>query len=332
MTTIKDIAKKANVPVSTVSYVLNRKGKPTKEKHKRILDIAKQLNYVPNQKAISLVSGRANNVGMIISRAPAATFSEPFFSEVLYNLTLRLSQDNVGLTLYTCDSADVAQLSSFVLNGNADAMIWYMGIIPEEIKLLAAQRNLPLLVLLEKDSRNDDVNVLTSDDYAAEWKVLQYLYDTNHRDLLFVSGYGDSPRIAAYTDFCEKHGLRHRILRVGSTVLDAYRSMDEFLQQGNRGFTAIAAETDVKAIGVMQALKKWQIAVPDDVSVIGYDDIPLALLCDPPLTTVQQTIGSMVDDAVRILMDKIDNGDHEPIHKLYVHDLVIRGTTALRKD
>ncbi|MCC3372384.1 LacI family DNA-binding transcriptional regulator [Cohnella sp. REN36] len=326
MTTLKDISLLAGVPVSTVSYVLNRKGKAVKEKHRRILEIAKELNYVPNQKAVSLVSGRANNIGLVIAVNPQLTYSEPFFSELLLRMSSRLSQENMGLTLYNGYGRDVQSLYQYVLSGSTDGFIWYQSVVPEEIKQAAKQRNIPIVVILDKD---EDVNYLAIDDYSGQMKALRHLYDLQHRKILFLTAGDSSVRRKAYLDFVERHGLEYRrILDVSLPEDSAYKAVDRYLTQYGRDFTAIAAEIDVKAIGAMQAMVKWNISVPEEVSIIGYDDIPMASSMNPPLTTVQHSLVQLVDDSINILFDCLDNGVTRLIHKTYEHHLVVRHTTG----
>lgn len=329
MATIKDIAKEANVPVSTVSYVLNRKGKPIKEKHKEIVEIAKRLNYVPNQKARSLVSGRANNIGMIISHHPGTTFAEPFFAEMLFRISNRLSKENMGITLYSWYDMDLESLYQYILNGSTDGIIWYQGEVPGPIKEITKSRNIPLVLLIDKD---EDINYLAIDDYTGQRKALEYLYENNHREILFISSMDVSIRERAYLDFVASHKLDyHTVIRSDHTELQTYNMLDQYLAENGKDFTAIAAETDVMAIGALQVMKKWGIRVPEEVSIIGYDDIPLASCCNPPLTTIHQSIVEMVDDAINCIFDMLDHGKEELVQKVYVHDLIIRESTKEMK-
>jgi len=209
MATLKDIADLAGVPVSTVSYVLNRKGKAIKDKHKKILEIAQQINYVPNQKALSLVSGRSNNIGIILPQSPESEsiFSEPFFAEVLYRFSGRLSKENNGLTLYSCLEDDESSLIQYVSNGSTDGIIWYMSNVPDKIKEVVKRRNIPFVVIIHKD---EDMNYLSIDDYSGQLKALKHLYELKHRKILFLSSGDSSIRQKAFLDFVKEKQLDSR--------------------------------------------------------------------------------------------------------------------------
>jgi len=328
--TLKDIASLAGVPLSTVSYVLNRKGKVIKEKHKRILKIAKELNYVPNQKAISLVSGRANNIGIILPQYSESIFNDSFFAEVLYRLSVSLSKENNGLTLYSCIEDDIDSLNQYVSNGNTDGIIWYMSKIPDEIKETIKRRNIPFVIIIHKD---EDMNYLAIDDYSGQLKALTHLHELEHRKILFLSSGDSSIRQKAYLDFIQdKHLNFQKVLHSTHSEISTYSLMDHYLSENGMDFTAIAAETDVMAFGALQALSKWNIKVPEQVSLIGYDDIPLASKCNPPLTTVHQSIVQMVEDALGIIFDILDNEKKELTQKVYVHEVVTRNSTAICRD
>jgi len=205
-----------------------------------------------------------------------------------------------------------------------------MSKIPDEIKETIKRRNIPFVIIIHKD---EDMNYLAIDDYSGQLKALTHLHELEHRKILFLSSGDSSIRQKAYLDFIQdKHLNFQKVLHSTHSEISTYSLMDHYLSENGMDFTAIAAETDVMAFGALQALSKWNIKVPEQVSLIGYDDIPLASKCNPPLTTVHQSIVQMVEDALGIIFDILDNEKKELTQKVYVHEVVTRNSTAICRD
>lgn len=324
MATLNDIAKAAGCSVNLVSYVLKKTQPPTLERHKRILAIAKELNYVTNRSASALITGRTNNITLLTGDL-YGNLKQLFFVEFLDALTTRLSKKGIGLVLQHFEKGDTEQLKKILLGGSSDGVVWYATPIAEEIEQLLVERKIPSISLLY---RTNKISCLTIDDYQSVYNAAQYLYDCNHRQILYC-GMENSPRHLAYRDFVADHHLDFiRTVNFSEFDLKNTTLMQEYFSKNGLDFTAILCERDALAISAVYVLKSLGIRVPDDVSVIGYDDLPESQECKPALTTIHHNYLEMVDETVDYLLNSIYQNNNKIVRKKYVHKLVKRDSVA----
>ncbi len=325
MTTLADIAREAQCSVNLVSYVLKKTTPVKSEKHKRILEIAESLNYVPNKVASAMVTRRTNNVTLLLGGNYYINLRQTFFIEYLNALTCLFTDNGIGVTLYAVTDNDEDKIKNLVLNSSSDGVIWYMARIPESVKRITAERRYPSLIVLGQDDKVDYIN---TDDYISEYKAIQYLYAQNHRRILFV-GERNSVRCQAYLDFMKQHGMPFvRCVEMrGSLEYQNRGMMEDYLKKNGLDFTAIVFAQDSVAIDIMCFLLTKGVRVPEDVSVIGYDDLPEAQHTSPPLTTIRQDYEELARNTVEYMINRIHNpGLVEPVQHTLVQELVLRNS------
>jgi len=323
MPTLADIARKAGVSGNLVSYVLKKTTPPKSEKHKRILEIAKEMNYVPNRIASALSTGRTDNITLICGPNFRSIASELFFTDFLDTLTLSLTARGMGLSIY--NSASEETLAKVILNGTSDAVIWYLTSVPGSIKKLVTERNIPFLLLISEDAELDWISF---DNFSAEYRLISEIYGMGHRKIAFVqSGNSISHRTLAYMKFMSDSGLEHHVINLQSDINDTRKLKSELIPQLNH-CTALAAEKDTLALRICDCLADAGYLIPDDISIAGFDDIPEAADANVPLTTVRQDIGILTEKAMEFLTKRI-SGENVHLQHLINHDPIIRKSVKI---
>lgn len=325
MTTLADIAREAGVSINLVSYVLKKKEAPNSEKHKRILEIAERLNYVPNRAASALITGRTNNITLIIAGDYYTTLREAYFSEFLNIMTHILTGLGMGLILYKIDIANPESLKKIIFGASSDGLIWYGGPLPKDIQSIVIERDYPCVLIHNED---DIISYITIDDYTSEYRLLEYLYSNGHRKIAYANTTcaPEMPRQRAYHDFIRAKSLGYsRIIETGGDILKIKRKISVDIKTKGIDFTAVAADKDTIALAVLYSLGDNGIDVPEQVSVVGYDDLPESSDCNPQLTTIRQDIGDIAKTATHYLINKRNNPKTaKSFRKKYIQDMIIR--------
>ncbi|MBQ4576087.1 MAG: LacI family DNA-binding transcriptional regulator [Clostridia bacterium] len=287
MATLSDIAREAGVSVNLVSYVLKKTTPPKSEKHKRILEIARNMNYVPNRIASALITGRTRNISLVCGPEFQSVAKEHFFLHFMNILSAELTAHGMGLSIY--NTADEEQLKHVLLDGASDALIWYMPPMPPSIRSLILERNIPCVMLLGQDDELDWIDI---DDFTGEYRLLEELWAKGHRHIAFAEiGVGKSPRLQAYEAFCANKKIETpKVIRLIGREAVHYAYLKHRILTEIKECSALVLCKDTLAITVCDILEDAGISVPDDISIAGYDDLPEAAGYPIPLTTVRQDV------------------------------------------
>ncbi len=330
-TTIKDVAREAGVSVSTVSYVLSRKGEAVKDSHKRVLKAVEKLGYVPSATARSLVHRRTNCIGVIVPGAYVAGEDRrsPFYSWAIAVFAAELSKQGCGMNLYMLDSNQPAGLETFVTSANVDGFVWF-GLTESALCISMAERCAVPHVGVYASPPSDNSYVILEDTGSAAL-ALNHLIGLGHRKILCLGG--DSTRdLRAETcrAMLRQMGFAYeRELRASDDENSACAAIDRYIDSGDELPTAIFATTDHMALGALRALNARGIRVPEDMSVIGYEGVFSTWYSNPPLTAVRQNVAEAARMAAAYILTWRDR--HEPGPGLKVHippELVVRKSTA----
>jgi len=310
--TIKDVAKEAGVSVSTVSYALSRKGEPVKDSHKRVLAAVERLGYVPDAGARNLVLRRTNCIGLLVPRngTKDSTAYNPFYADVIHTFSVAMSRRSCWMGIYMFSMED-GQLEDFLLNANVDGFIW-LNLHGERQSLAIQSTNRRMLphVGIYSYSAEDPSKILI-DDVQSVNHIMHYLLDMGHRNILCMGTETNNIRVQEYSRVVTQAGLPYKQLLHGQyDEVVAYEAMREFLASGEPLPTAVFATNDSMAIGTMRAIKDAGLRVPDDISVIGYDDVRAARYTSPPLTTAKQNLDAIANAAIDYICQWRDK--HEP--------------------
>ncbi len=283
MATLKDVAKRAKVSVTTASYAINDSPQITKETKQKVLDAAKEIGYRPNGMAKNLKQNRTNIIGVFISG-----FTGPFFNEMLEGVHEVVMRE--GYELVVCASVDKHRL---LIEQYVDGAIIFNFHMKDELLERVASEKMPLVVM-DREIDHPYIHNLVLPNREGIEEALVHLVDKGHRHIGFMAGseksYDGEMRLSAYQRFMEGHGLgveSKNIIRADFTELSGYLTMKDYLDRLEKPLTAFVCANDEMAIGAIKAINEHGINVPTDIAVVGFDDIEISQFITPALTTVR---------------------------------------------
>lgn len=313
MATIYDIAKICNVSTATVSRVLNDSDHPVHPNTKsKILKAAKELNYRPNSIAKSLASGRTQTIALLVP-----TISNDYYTQIAESMENELN--NAGYIAYLCNTKrSVLRETEYVENliiRRVDGVIFS----PTRIKPEDNVKNLENIEELKRNniavvafgSRFEGVSQVSVDTYKGAYEATKYLISLGHRRIGFIDGLTagtQGNRRKGYMDALKNSDIdvdNDLIIRGNLDIDSGYKSGFKLLNQ-SKPPTAIFAVNNLMSIGVLNAAKDMHIKVPNELSVIGFDDSILSKLVEPSLTVVRQPLDRMGAIAVKLLLDELN--------------------------
>ncbi len=303
MATIKDVAKAANVSPATVSRILNNDSSlsTSLETKQKVLDAAKALNYIkPKTKS---TTKSAFHLGIVQWFSPAEELKDPYYLLIRQGIEDFCLQNCIEITrVFPSDMHSADSLK------NADGIICIGKFSKQEVNLF---RNItPNIVFLDMTLHDDTITTLSLDFTQAVTTAMDYLTNLGHTSIGFLSGkeyvggqelFLDE-RKKAYEDYCKKHHLNYKafVKEESFSIESGYHMMKQLIYEGNLP-TAIFAASDHIAVGAMKALEEANIKVPEDVSIIGFNDIELCSYTTPKLTTIHAPAYDMGQYGVNFL-------------------------------
>jgi DNA-binding LacI/PurR family transcriptional regulator len=288
--TIKDVARRAGVGIATVSRTLHGSSQVSPETAARVLKVVEELGYRPNSTAQSLVSGRSHMLGLMVS-----DITNPFFSELVKGFEDVALQNGYDVLVASTnyDPARTALCVQRMIERKIDGVAIMTSEVDPSLEDTFARRKVPLVFLDVGKVRKGVSNVKV--DYAGGiTQAVEHLSWLGHHHIAFISGpellVSARERRDAFVKRMEGacSGPRREILiEEGNHRVDGgLEAMLRVLQRVPRP-TAVIASNDLTAIGAMRAIRQWGLRVPEDISVVGFDDIQMAEFTEPPLTTVR---------------------------------------------
>lgn len=315
---IKDVAEAAGVSTATVSYVINAKPGQTisPETAERVQKAVRDLNYVPNSAASSLKSRRTNLIGLVIPQTEPGKeymFSNPFYGDLLSSIEYAARKEGYHILLSAPENGQ--SYITIARNRGVDGII-IVGAYPNAWLDELHELSIPV-VLIDTYVKDPVYHTIGIDDRLGGRMATEYLIRQGHREIGFLSGQLEQhgvvhKRYQGYVDALEAAGLsvREDHLYLGSISFDYAEGAAEEIVRRGRTETGIVATADILGVGLISGLHRLGLTVPDDISVIGFDDGILARMSYPPLTTVHQDITEKGVIAVRLIMDSM-NGHQE---------------------
>lgn len=316
MVTIREVAKAANVSTGTVSRAFNGYPDISEETKTKIFDIANELGYAPNVNARSLSSKVSNNIGFIVSGFLESDRRDGFVIQMLKGIYGYATKHSVEVALYTLEAEQqktktyemfCAEHSIFgaILSGVATNDPYFTELV---------KSGMPC-VLIDVYIRGEGLGCITIDNVQAASDVAQYLIDRNHRDIVVVQGKKTAEvnnfRIAGIYSTFSKNGLelsRDQILTCDFSETKSYCEVTAYLKKYKKTKnTAFLCLSDIMALGTMRAIKDQGYSIPEDFSVIGFDNIPIAEYTTPALTSVDQDRKEMGYQAAKLLNEMRKN-------------------------
>jgi len=329
--TIKDVAQKAGVSITTVSRVLNDKKVDEymrKETKNRILQAIKDLNFKPDKRAQSLRGLRTKIIGLVIPNR-----LDPYFEQLAAAVEQVCYKEGYGVLL--CSSQNSIERESVYIDllerQKVDAIILStVGLKKDELNNLI-ERGIPI-VLVDEDVPGVNAPAVFANNYMGGCQATQYLIDLGHRRISFVTGsmnpLSSKDRLRGGCETLKKNGLepdRELIKERDCTYESGFEAGKQLLRESRDDFTAIFCSNDLMAFGAMQAIREKGMKVPDDYSIVGFDDMYFSSISSPQLTTVAQPLKEMATQAFKSIKEEIsENPPREKKHHFLDTRLVVR--------
>jgi len=268
-----------------------------------------ELSYQPNRIARSLRKRKTNAIGLIIS-----DITNPFFSEIASSIEYLTFLEKYSLIL--CSTNGKQEKETFYINQlsewRVDGIILISPKISTSYLKILDERNIPV-VLVDNESPGGEIDVIKADNYHGGKIAAEHLISLGHKKIACISGpFKDNPsydRVEGYKDALMDHGIgvdEDLILAGNFDVISGVQCADVLLEKNEKP-TAIFACNDLMAVGVIKSASTHNLRVPEDLSVVGFDDISLAKYIVPPLTTIKQPMREIGEQAINCMMEKIKN-------------------------
>jgi LacI family transcriptional regulator len=302
------VAARAGVSKTTVSRVLNGKGELDEATAARVRLVIDELGYVPSARAVGLARGRTRIVGMLV---PSLTW--PWMGEVLQGVVDVVETEGYGLLLFTCNRGDES-MRQFASQVSAKSFDGLLVIEPEGTLEYIAElhaRGLPVVLIDDRAHRPLFPSVATTN-LSGGRAAGTHLLELGRRRPLVITGlrrFGcTQERLDGFAEAYADAGLPldPALVVEGDFTFDCGQRAVKRMIEGGVEFDAVFAHNDLSAAGAMQAVREAGRRVPEDVAVVGFDDLPLAATTEPPLTSVRQPLREMGEAAARMLLAHFD--------------------------
>jgi DNA-binding LacI/PurR family transcriptional regulator len=319
--TLADVARRAGVSVALVSIVMREAPGASDVTRVRVLAVAEEIGYRPDARARLLRSGRSKLLGVVF------TVQQPFHADVVTGLYDAAGKIGYELTLSAVTPhRDEATAIGGLLQDRCEALLLVGPQVPAA-ELAAIAERLPVVALARR-IRHRAVDVIRSDDHEGSRMAVDHLVSLGHTRIAHIDGGRElaaEERRRGYRAAMAAHGLTPRVVTGGITEEDGARAAGELLADRPTGITVFS---DLCAAGALDVLVRAGVAVPEDVSMVGYDNSSVARLAHINLTTVAQDTDTMATLSVARAVDRVDGTPVAHREIVIAPHLVVRGTTA----
>lgn len=331
-TTIDDVAKRAGVSIKTVSRVINREPNVREQTRERVLQAVTELDYRPNQSARRLAGSRSFLIALVYDNPSAS-----YVINVQTGVLEQCQSNSIDLLIHPCGYEDddlVSSLQAMIRHSNIDGIILTPPLSDTPRLLDALDDWGTPYVKLSPGTRSDKQRSIYTNDVSATEQLVAHLAELGHRKIGYIAGHPDH-----YAVVKRLEGFKRGMQAVGLPIQEAYirqgfNSMASGVDCAKQLLdlpdppTAIAAANDEMAVGALNVAHDRGLSVPQQLSVAGFEDIPLASQVWPALTTVDQPVSEMANLAARLLLDQIE--EKRPEQELYLVEstLQVRQTTG----
>lgn len=313
MATILEVAKRAGVSKATVSRVLSGNGYVSQETRDKVMQAVSETDFRPNLLARNLSIKSTQTIGLVVTNT---LYSGDYFSELMSHSARMLEQQGRQLILADGKHSAAQERAAidFLLDLRCDGIIIYPRFLSvDEMDEIIAQHKQPVLVV-NRRLRQHHSYCVYADQKLIGAMAVKSLIDLGHRDIGFITGSLDSPtgkeRLAGYKAALEEQGipLRDALIAEGNWHAQSGAQAAEALVASGCAFSALVASNDEMALGAIRYLSTANISVPTQVSVLGFDNIPLAPFTIPALSSVKIPVTEMIQEAIARLLAMLDGG------------------------
>ncbi|EPC3784239.1 DNA-binding transcriptional regulator CytR [Citrobacter farmeri] len=327
--TMKDVAMKAKVSTATVSRALMNPDKVSQSTRNRVEQAAIEVGYLPQATGRNVKRNESRTILVIVP-----DICDPFFSELIRGIEVTAASHGYLVLIGDCAHQNQQEKTfvNLIITKQIDGMLLLGSRLPFDASI-EEQRNLPPMVMANEFAPELELPTVHIDNLTAAFNAVNYLHELGHQRIGCIAGPEEMP----LCHYCLQ-GYVQALRRCGVTVDPHYIARGDFtFEAGGNALrqlfelpqppTAVFCHSDVMALGALSWAKRQGINVPDDLSIIGFDNIALAEFCDPPLTTVAQPRFEIGREAMLLLLDQIHGQNVNSGSRLMDCELILRGTT-----
>jgi LacI family transcriptional regulator len=327
--TLEDIARKSGVSRSTVSRVINGDEKVKPDTRDKVMAIIHEFNFQPNLAARGLAARRTNVIGLVTPAGVSALFTDPYFPQLIRGVTSACNARQYTVMLWLAEPEfERRTISQILHNGLLDGVIVSSMVMDDPIIQSLYESNMPFILVGRHPTL--DVNYIDVDNVQGGLDATTHLMKQNRKRVATITG--PHNMIAGYDRFqgyqkalkMRKLPLLNELVAEGDfTEASGYAGMKKLLPAKP---DAVFAASDMMAFGAMRAAREAGLSVPEDVAIVGYDDLPAASQVTPPLTSIRQPTERMGSLAVDTLIDMIENPQPQTRHLMLATELIVRSS------
>jgi len=326
--TLKDIAERAGVTTATVSMVINNKPNISEATKKKVLAIASELNYYPNIIARGLATKRSNAIGVIVPNLASG-----FIMRIMEGVKNTLRNASYTVILFDTIGQGLDEYKLFqrvVYEGRVDGVIVITASSSDEELEIFRKEKMPCVLVAKNSDHLDSIYV---NNKTGSYDAVKYLIEKGHQHIAAITinrkNLNIEERLDGYRDALKERDIPFEpelVFEVTSDSLtDGAYIANKILAAGGKRPTAVFSPVgDMTAIGMIKEFKKRGLRIPEDIAIVGYDDLPAAMVVEPALTTVRQPKLEMGDLAINLIIDKIEKRDETVVKRELPAKFVIR--------
>lgn len=332
--TLEDIAQMSGVSRSTVSRVINGDPNVSDETRKKVLDLIRRIGFQPNLAARGLAVGRTRVIGLVIPTAVTAIFSDPYFPLVIQGVASTCNARGYSVMLWLAEPEyERATISQVLYNGLIDGVLVSSMMMDDPLIERLSESQRPFLTI-GRHPTNDRLSFVDVDNRAGAHQAVTYIFHTGRRRVATITGPRNTiagrDRYQGYADALRGRGLEVQpelVIEGEFSDISGYLGMKRLLSHRP---DAVFAASDAMAFAAMRAIQEAGLCIPEDIAVVGFDDIPPAATSNPTLTTIRQPIQKTGSVAAEMLIERIEHPEMQPCRIILPTELVIRDSCGVR--
>jgi DNA-binding LacI/PurR family transcriptional regulator len=331
--TIRDIAKATGVSVGTVSKVFNGYTTVGKDTRERILQAAAEFEYSPSHSARQLAGGFADTIGVVLNQFGEENSRDEYLIGILSGIYYEAEQKHLRVAMFTAKYLEKVNQNyvQFCRSNRLIGLIVHGYDMSDEKLVHLAESDIPCVAIDIVLPGSNNVTI-TTDNISATFETVEALVSFGHKKIVFVSGrekaWVTQQRLLGYKKGIKKHGLKPIILQADYNIETSFECVTQFLTQ-NADTDAFCCVSDGIACGALSACTKLNFKVPEDISIVGFDNLTISGVTNPPLSTVEQNFYQMGGISVNTLLS-LSKQEKTPKQINIPHKFIFRASTIKR--
>ncbi|RKQ28202.1 LacI family DNA-binding transcriptional regulator [Oceanobacillus halophilus] len=334
MVTIKDVATASGVSPSTVSRVIADSPRISKNTKKKVRKVMKELGYHPNVSARNLVAKSTKAIGVIMPSSADTALQNPFFPEILRGIgsVIHKEKYSMSLTTGTSDKEILQEVERMVFGRYVDGIILLYSRINDPVTNFLRENDFPFVIVGKPYEQESMTTYVDNDNFQAGKEITQHLIEKGHEQIAFIGGSLD-----LFVTVDREEGYVEAMKEAGLEIMDAYKIHTEFLKSGGREAveyllscdirpTGLVVSDDLISLGILSRLEEAGFSIPEDISLVSFNNVYLSEITSPALTTVDIQIYELGSQSAKALIEKTTNMEEPPKRIIIPHKIVYRNS------